>query len=162
MNLILSAALLFAFGQEPAPRNSNIQLIAVGKISKVEKIKKSFDLKSPREGSRRQTQGNANGEFRVGITFGRFPDATVQGLPGRSEPSARTSPFPDERNDSRFPEYTNTRVFVTEATVCKEGDKVILCDDLKTTDSVRVTGDERSSDPRGKGLYATEVVRIAR
>ena len=147
------------FAQEPAPP-SNIKLIALGQIAKVDKAKRSFDLRSVRETAQQRTERGGD-DIRIGINIGRgIPDATVPGGPRRPEPGRfpGNPPIPDEP-DRRFPESITTKVFLTDTTVCKADDKVLLCDDLKISDSVRVTGDERLSDPRGKGLYATEVLR---
>ena len=142
--------------QEPAPRPAP-KLVAVGEIAKIDVIKRSLELKSVQE-----TAGEPDaisGEFNVGIMIGRDP--RIEDPRGPRNPGdprdPRRDPFPDRTSRVLF---IRTTVFLTGDTVCKEPDKTILCTDLKTTDSVRVTGDERR-EARGKGLYATEIVRLA-
>jgi hypothetical protein len=130
---------------------ADIKLVAVGHISHIEKSKRSFEIKSAAEAA--ESPRPAGGP---GLPSGRFPDATVA-WPPRAEPRATSgNPIPD---GNRVPPNAPTTVFVTNATSCKDGEKAMLCEDLKASDRVRVTGDERT-EPRGKGLYATEVVRL--
>ena len=144
-----------AFGQEPAPK-PEIKLVAIGQIARVDKPKRSFELRSLRDSTER-TDGA--GDFDAAIQFGRFPDPTIPER-SRREDLGRfpNDPILDEPDAPPLPRFTTTKVFVTDATTCKADDKAILCDDLKTTDNVRVTGSEKSA-PLGKGLYATEIVR---
>jgi hypothetical protein len=128
---------------------AEIKLVAVGHISKFEKTKLSFRLKSP---TASQESPRPSGG---GLANGRFPDATVA-WPPKPESSGRY-PAPDP---SRMPPpQSDTTVFLTSATLCKEAEQVISCADLKTSDRVRVTGAEKNED-RGRGLYASEVVRL--
>jgi hypothetical protein len=154
--LVLVLLAVGAFGQQQAPP-SKIKLVVVGQIAKVDKPKRSVDIRTMREAARERTEPFP--EVDIGVRIGRFPDATRPGGSRRDEPV-----FPDEPSTPDWPEprrtpQSVTKVFLTEDTACKQEDNPILCDDLKASDSVRVTGEERLSDPRGKGLYATEIIR---
>ena len=142
--------------QNPAPRPAP-KLVAIGEIAKINLAKRSLELKS-----RQDTAAEADplsGELNVGITIGRSA-RTIEDPRGPRDPAdprdLHEDPFPPDRT-SRIG-IIRTSVFLTDDTICKERDKTILCTDLKVTDSLRVTGDEKR-ETRGKGLYATEIVR---
>ena len=138
--------------QQSASRPS-VKIVAVGEVTKFDKLKKSFELKT-RESDLLGRIPNGQ----ITINVGRLPDATQAGYPPR-EPQRRPGDIGVPTGGGRLPEFTKTTIFLTETTACKGSDnKAMLCDELKSTDNVRVTGDERS-EPRGKGLYAIEIVR---
>lgn len=147
--IFIQFGLLMALeAQSPAPRPA-AKLVAVGEIAKINPVKRSLELKSMRD---TRGQPNSSGEFDVDIAFGGRDPRTVEASHG----NPHEDPFPPDRT-SRV-EFIITTVFLTDNTVCKERDKTILCTDLKVTDNLRVTGDERR-EARGKGLYASEIVR---
>ena len=158
---ILAAALALT-PQKPAP-TAGVKLVSVGEISKIDKVKRSFELRTRRDANDRVDllSDDVFGDIRIGVTLGGTPNAD----PGRPAPNdPRTFPAgsppvgSDDSNSKPLPSVIVTKIFLTDTTACKEGGKVILCEDLKATDSVRVTGDERR-EARGAGIYATEVVR---
>jgi hypothetical protein len=165
----LSLLPLLAFlAVEAAPAQS-VKLITLGQISRVDKQTKSFELKSQAETNNRQDP--LRGEITIGTTIGRtaprtndpFPRSDPgSGGPGRTFPGSTPRERPPLGDDpDRQPRGTYRQmIFMTEKTVCKEQSKskVILCDELKVNDYLRVTGEDKS-DTRGRGIYATEIVR---
>src|SRR5262245_63078257 len=149
-----------AFEAQQSRQTEPPHTAAVGEISRVDKLLKSFELRATDE---KVAQPNVLTDgIRIGTKVGNeAPRGSVRpaGLP--QDPfDPRSEPSPDEvSRDTRAVSRANrTTVFLTESTQCKERTKVILCSELKVTDSVRVTGDERT-DKRGKGLYAVEIIR---
>jgi hypothetical protein len=156
---ILAVTLLFT-SQKPEPA-AQVGLVAVGQISKIDKAKRSFQIRTTHDAKNRagRPRDDGLGDIRIGVSIGggRVQDRFPQPIDPRFPPA--DPPFGTSRDDSTSTvTVTTTDVFLTDATSCKDGTKVILCEDLKATDNVRVTGNERR-EPRGKGLYATEVVR---
>lgn len=152
--LFIVAGLLL---QQPAPREMP-KLISIGKITKVEVATKSFDLTSENKDSSKAPQEAAvfSAEVQIGNTGGREPrrpgDSRIPGYDPFENPDATPAPKP--------PAHINkTKIFLLENTSCSSGRKPIPCTDLKLNDSVRVTGEEKRT-ARGKGIYATEVVRM--
>lgn len=161
-------------GQQPTPRQT-VRLVALGSISRVDKTKRTFELTSQKDND--SPSDVATSGASIGVTIGTTappntigtsapPNSDRRRLP--TDPTGtgrrRNGPFSDPSDvfDEPPPKppaaVSRTTVFLSESTVCKERDKVIVCDELRVTDSVRVTGDERR-EARGKGLYASEVVR---
>jgi hypothetical protein len=160
--LSVSAAILFWLASAAA---QTPKLVTVGQISRVDKQTRSFELKSQAE------VNNQADVFSGGVTLGTTIGKTAP--PGKTEPNppsldspARTFPGVTPRSrpttttdPGRQPEGTfRTMIFVSDTTVCKDDAKVILCDELKVNDRLRVTGDEKRGT-RGNGIYATEIVR---
>ena len=136
---LLLACAISASAQQPAPAPDGIKLVAAGRISRFDKLRKGFELAAVKD---KDKGVNRSGDFSIGIgvNTGRLP------------------PTDNRMPTDALPEYLTTTVFLTDLTICKDGNKVILCGDLKTSDNVRVTGYERR-EARGKGLYATDIIR---
>ena len=145
--------------QQPAARPA-AKLVAVGEIAKINLSKRSLELKSVQD--KGGEPDPASGDVTFGGTIGRFPRTTEDSRLPRDPTSPRDprqDPFPPDPDRTPRIGIIRTTVFLTDDTICKERDITILCTDLKVTDSLRVTGDERR-EARGKGLYATEIVRM--
>jgi len=141
------------------------KLVVVGQISRVDKQTKSFEMKSQQE------VNNQSDVFSGGITIGTtIGTSAPAGRAGSGAPSldnpARTFPGttprsrPTATNDpGRQPPGTfRTMIFVSDTTLCKDDSKVMICDELKVSDRLRVTGDEKNGTG-GQGIYVTEIVR---
>ena len=163
MNLApILIGLLLLSSQKPA-QSPEIGIAAVGQIAKIDKARRTFQVRTTHNDKPRLGVPADDDEFdfRIGVTIGAGNDADRSARPDpRSLPVGGISGASTPDEDSRAAaKVTITEVFLTDVTSCKDGTGVILCEDLKLTDNVRVTGNERR-ESRGKGLYATEVVRI--
>lgn len=166
-NKTLSLLPLFAAMAMQAVPAETPKLVAAGQISRVDKLTKSFEMKSQAEVN---SQPNVlNGGITIGTTIGKTRTAGPNEIqppslesPGRTFPGTNPRDRPTIEDSDRQPRGTlRQMVFLTDKTVCKEGSKVILCDELRVSDFLQVTGDEKS-DTRGRGIYATEIVRTRR
>jgi hypothetical protein len=138
------------------------KLVSVGQISRVDKLTKSFEMKSQSEVNRQPNP--LEGGITIGTTIGKTrpgnPNDINLDSPGRTFPGTTPRDRPtlgDDRDQQPRGTFRQT-VFVTDKTVCKERSKVILCDQLKVNDYLQVTGEEKN-DTRGRGIYATEIVK---
>jgi hypothetical protein len=130
----------------------------VGEIGRTDKATNSLELLSRQEANGRPdiSAGRPQGTVTIGRTAPQG-EKRIPGLPP-APTDLRTDRSTDDRDEENISRMLRTTVFLTDRTVCKERDKVLLCGLLRTSDRVRVTGEERS-EPRGRGLYATEIVR---
>jgi hypothetical protein len=157
-----SLLLLAALTLEAAPPQTP-KLVTTGQISRVDKPTKSFEMKSQAEVN--QNPNPLGGGITIGTTIGstgpfpRTADPSTDS-PGRTFPGGTPRQRPQLGDDpDRQPRGTfRQMVFLTDKTVCKDGSKVIICDELKVNDYLQVTGEDKN-DTRGRGLYATEIVR---
>ena len=143
---------------QKAAERPSAKLVAIGEIAKINPAKRSFELKSVEDKAGEPDPASA--DISVGVTIGRSP-RTIEDPRGPHDPTRPRDPFEDPfpPDRTRRTGIIRTMVFLTDDTVCKERDQTILCTELKVTDNLRVTGDERR-EARGKGLYATEIVRM--
>ena len=158
------------YGQQ-SKQPDGVRLISVGEITKINRQKKTFELKSEMgqdsdgervrpDGSAGNSRGGIHGSIWVGVGTGRRQGGIDDGQPGRVPdqtlpplpPEDRTIPplTPEIRTDSTV----RTNVLTTNETVFKEAEKPISFEDLKVGDNVEVTG-----VPRGKNVEAKEIVR---
>lgn len=148
------------YGQE-SKQPDGVRFISIGEITKINRQKKTFELKSEMgqdsggervgpDGSGGNSPGGIHGSIWVGVGTGRRQGGIDGGQLGRV-PDQPIPPLPPEdRTDSTV----RTNVLTTIETVFKEAEKPITFEDLKVGDNVEVTG-----VPRGKNVEAKEIVR---
>jgi len=159
ISLVVTLTLFYMPLLRASQDTSRPKLTVRGQIARMDTVLKSLELKS-------QQEVNNNPTVADGITLGTKVGRTAPGQRSStvgdpidtSQPKLPANgPYSVNDQGKRFP-AVRTAVFLTETTICKDGKKVILCSELKTNDSVQVTGDENSG-PRGSGIYATEILR---
>jgi hypothetical protein len=149
-----------AYAQE-SKQPDGVRLVSVGEITKINRQKKTFELKTEmgqdtggeragRVGSGGNSPGGIHGSISVGVGMGRRQGGIDGGQPGRA-PDQPIPPLPPED----IPDSTmRTNVLTTIETVFKEAEKPIAFEQLKVGDAVKVTG-----VLRGKNIEAKEVVK---
>jgi hypothetical protein len=165
LGVILLNVIARTEAQQPERRQP--KLVSIGEISRFSAATQSFDLRSERKVSNEPTIHPE--DARIGIGIGQIPPRRgddrplSNGRPDLSDPRiANDDPFEGRGEIERRQrvEILTTKVFLTKETVCKDRKKTLLCSELTNADKVIVTGDERR-EGRGKGLYASEVVRTS-
>jgi hypothetical protein len=148
-----------------------VRLISVGEITKINRQKKTFELKSERgqdsggervvpDGTAGNAPGGIHGSIWVGVSTGRRQGGIDGGRPGRG-PDQTIPPLPSEDRtipplppEDRTDSTVRTNVLTTIETVFKEAERPITFEDLKVGDNLEVTG-----VPRGKNVEAKEIIR---
>ena len=161
--LYLAVLLFFStatYAQE-TKRADGVRFISVGEITKINRQKKTFELKSEMgqdSGGERVgpdagggiSPGGIHGSISVGVGTGRRQSGIDGGQSGRFPDEPIPPLSPEDRTDSTV----RTNVLTTMETVFKEAEKTITFEDLKVGDHVEVT-----AVPRGKNVEAKEIVR---
>lgn len=131
------------------------ELIIMGKVSRVDPVKKTLHIQTKDESANRQLGGIGQAEQKRRETFptrasDRFPP---QGLPAE-DLDLITGDRPGNIEAPPAAQLLTTQVYVSSGTTFKSGGKAILFADLKVSDYVVVKG-----KPKGRDIEASEVVR---
>lgn len=160
VGFVTLAVVSTSFSQDKNPQTTP-GLVAIGEVSKVDPLKKSFELQSRVDRRAGPTGSDAlHGQIQIGIGIGSSRGPAQGPYPPRRDPRF-PGDDPIDDTDPRIPaeaRHFKTVIYLTEKTVFKSGDKTVSLGDLKTGDTVRVKGVSKAG-PQGMGIEASEVIR---